>query len=316
MKADDALDFTVAEGQVGLITDLVVDKGVAGHFPQTAFACPRLGSLHQGAPDACATEIGIDVPAFNVANRRGTASLGIGTSTCFDEAAQPAIGPRADEDDHFRVFPEKVGHLLMVFFDRCIGPQCPPEAQPFFIIRWRGAADDHVLLLCPEVSIVFHVYTWRESGVLRDEWGQLVDSAKLRCRFDIPSPQCLAHVIKLVGVVERKIRRPSLIGDDRVYIDLGKIAALADEFCPAFLHCASRFYRRSRRKRKGGVMESVCGICLLFIIFRCNIMARDVFDAPVRPDELPYFHPVIVAMSGLEAIRGQSQWQVVRGWQR
>src|SRR5262245_13026491 len=68
-EVDQPLDLTISDPRVRGDADGVVDEGVGGHLAAFIRAGPGFRGLDEGSPDAPSPNVGIDVPAFDVADR-------------------------------------------------------------------------------------------------------------------------------------------------------------------------------------------------------------------------------------------------------
>jgi hypothetical protein len=64
------------------------------------------------------------------------------------------------------------------------------------------------------------------SGALYDNRSEGKDAGKTSGRFDIPSTQCGAHVVKFVGVVKGEAWRPTCVRLNQINIHLCHVVSL------------------------------------------------------------------------------------------
>ena len=97
-EMDQSLSLVEAERGVSLEADFIFKQTVAGDFRIPAGTGPGFGGLDQGASPTCPSQVRIDIPAFDVPDRRSLASVCVSPSSGFEEAAQAAVLPIDDEN--------------------------------------------------------------------------------------------------------------------------------------------------------------------------------------------------------------------------
>src|SRR5713226_10400785 len=93
---DEPFPLFVAHGEVGAKADVVLEETVGSHLRATASAGPTLGVADELTTDPAPTDVGIDVPPFDVADRAGLASVRVRADGRLHEAGKAAIGTRGD----------------------------------------------------------------------------------------------------------------------------------------------------------------------------------------------------------------------------
>jgi hypothetical protein len=95
---DHTTDFPIADCDVGLDAHAVLDLGVGRHLTATQRSNPLLSGHDERPTDPVPLHVGIDIPAFDVADWLRLRPFGIGPDRRLQEAAQPARGTLGDPD--------------------------------------------------------------------------------------------------------------------------------------------------------------------------------------------------------------------------
>src|SRR5712691_1106365 len=91
---DEPFPLFVAHGEVGPKADVVLEETIGPHLRATASAGPTLGGADELTTDSAPTDVGIDIPPFDVADRAGLASVRVRADRRLHEPRQAAIGTR------------------------------------------------------------------------------------------------------------------------------------------------------------------------------------------------------------------------------
>lgn len=92
------LHFLITERKMRFKAYVVIQLAIACHLTATLFTRPRLCSFHQRTPDGLQTQIGINVPAFDITDAAGVAAFGVIPNTRFEKATKLAVVTFGNED--------------------------------------------------------------------------------------------------------------------------------------------------------------------------------------------------------------------------
>src|SRR3989442_6077969 len=77
-EMDEPFPLFVPDGEVRPKANLVVEETIGSHLRATAFAGPALRGTDESTTDSPPTDVGVDVPALDVADRARVARIGMG----------------------------------------------------------------------------------------------------------------------------------------------------------------------------------------------------------------------------------------------
>jgi hypothetical protein len=143
---DTTVDDLEAEGFVGLLGDEVVDEGVGGYFAAAVGAGPVFGGGEEGAADALASKGGLDVPAFEIADRVGdVAAIGMRAEADLDKGYELFVGGVGDQECERlggRVLTGELGgEFVGVLGDGAFRPESVAKLGEAVEVRGSGEAD-------------------------------------------------------------------------------------------------------------------------------------------------------------------------------
>src|SRR2546427_8595522 len=142
---DEPFPLFVPDGEVRPKANLVVEETIGSHLRATAFAGPALRGTDESTTDSPPTDVGVDVPALDVADRARVARIGMGADRRFHEPREASLRTRGHEG-HGYVLPKVFVHLFAVSLRVLVRPKGGAQAQPLRSIARDNAADVERLL--------------------------------------------------------------------------------------------------------------------------------------------------------------------------
>src|SRR3989454_12223987 len=137
---DQPLPLFVPDGEVRPKADLVVEETVGSHLHATESTGPALGGTDEPTTDSPPPDVGVDVPALDVADRTRVARVGMGADRRLHEAREASTRACGDVG-HGCVLPKVFVHLFAVSRIGLVGPKGGAHAQPLRSIALDGATD-------------------------------------------------------------------------------------------------------------------------------------------------------------------------------
>src|SRR3989442_15204551 len=124
---DQPLPIFVPDGEVRPKADLVVEETVGSHLHATESTGPALGGTDEPTTDSPPPDVGVDVPALDVADRTRVARVGMGADRRLHEARE-ASTPARGNVGHGSFPPQVFVHLFAVLRVGLVGPERRPHA--------------------------------------------------------------------------------------------------------------------------------------------------------------------------------------------
>src|SRR3989449_7873753 len=137
---DQPLPLFVPDGEVRPKADLVVEETVGSHLHATESTGPALGGTDEPTTDSPPPDVGVDVPALDVADRTRVARVGMGADRRLHEAREASTRACGDVG-HGCVLPKVFVHLFAVSRIGLVGPKGGAHAQPLRSVALDGATD-------------------------------------------------------------------------------------------------------------------------------------------------------------------------------
>src|SRR2546427_9382141 len=142
---DEPFPLFVPDREVCPKADLVVEETIGSHLRATAFAGPALRGTDESTTDSPPTDVGVDVPALDVADRARVARIGMGADRRLHEPREASLRTRGHEGHGFFLSQIFV-HLFAVSLRVLVRPKGGAQAQPLRSIARDNAADMERLL--------------------------------------------------------------------------------------------------------------------------------------------------------------------------
>src|SRR6058998_3370732 len=142
---DEPLPLFVPDREVGPKAAVVLKETIGSHLGAPPSAGPALCSADEPTTDSAPADVGIDVPAFDVADWARVACVCVWADGRLHESGQASIRTRGDVG-HGRLLEEVLVHLLAVSLCGLLGPKGGAHAQPLRSIALDGATDLERLL--------------------------------------------------------------------------------------------------------------------------------------------------------------------------
>src|SRR3989454_5139014 len=142
---DEPFPLFVPDREVRPKADLIVEETIGSHLPATAFAGPALRGTDEPTTDSPPTDVGVDVPALDVADRTRVARISMGADRRLHEPREASLRTRGHEGHGFFLSQIFV-HLFAVSLRVLVRPKGGAQAQPLRSIARDNAADVERLL--------------------------------------------------------------------------------------------------------------------------------------------------------------------------
>src|SRR3989441_11287483 len=139
-KMDEPFPLFVADCEVRPKADLVLEETIGSHLGATAFAGPAFRGADELTTDSVPTDVGVDVPALDVADRARVARVCMGANGRLHKPREASLRTRGHEG-HGSFLPQVYVYLFAVPLWRLIRPKGGAHAQPLRSIALDGPAD-------------------------------------------------------------------------------------------------------------------------------------------------------------------------------
>jgi len=124
---DEPFPLFVPDGEVRPKADLVLEETIGSHLRATAFAGPTFRGPDEPATVSVPTDVGVDVPTLDVADRARVAPVGMGADRRLHEPREPPTRAR-DNVGHGSFPPQVFVHLFAVLRVGLVGPERRPHS--------------------------------------------------------------------------------------------------------------------------------------------------------------------------------------------
>src|SRR3989449_6806862 len=142
---DEPFPLFVPDREVRPKADLVLEETIGSHLRATAFAGPALRGADESTTDSPPTDVGVDVPALDVADRTRVAPIGMRADRRLHEPREASTRACGHEGHGF-FLPQIFVHLFAVSLRVLVRPKGGAQAQPLRSIARDNAADVERLL--------------------------------------------------------------------------------------------------------------------------------------------------------------------------
>src|SRR3989440_10980743 len=139
-KMDEPFPLFVPDGEVRPEADLVLEETIGSHLRATTFAGPAFRGADEPATDSAPTDVGVDVPALDVADRARVARVCMGANGRLHKPREASLRTCGHEG-HGSFLPQVFVYLFAVPLWRLIRPKGGAHAQPLRSIALAGATD-------------------------------------------------------------------------------------------------------------------------------------------------------------------------------
>src|SRR2546422_7971534 len=126
---DQPLPLFVPDRQVRPKADLIVEETIGSHLRATESTGPALGGTDEPTTDSLPTDVGVVVPALDVADRARVARIGMGADRRLQEPREVSLRTRVHEGHGFFLSQIFV-HLFAVSLRVLVRPKGGAQAQP------------------------------------------------------------------------------------------------------------------------------------------------------------------------------------------
>src|SRR5437879_7188342 len=139
-EMDQPFPLFVPDREVRQKADLVLEETIGSHLRATAFAGPAFRGADEPTTDSVPTDVGVDVPALDVADRARVARVCMGANGRLHKPREASLRTRGDEG-HGSFLPQVFVYLFAVPLWCLIRPKGGAHAQPLRSIALDGPAD-------------------------------------------------------------------------------------------------------------------------------------------------------------------------------
>src|SRR5256886_9248257 len=142
---DEPFPLFVPDREVRPKADLIVKETIGSHLRATESTGPALGGTDEPTTDSPPTDVGVDVPALDVADRTRVARVSMGADRRLHEPREASTRACGHEGHGF-FLPQIFVHLFAVSLRVLVRPKGRAQAQPLRSIARDNAADVERLL--------------------------------------------------------------------------------------------------------------------------------------------------------------------------
>lgn len=118
-----ALDFFISNRQMRLQAYIIAQFAIAGHLAATLLARPLLGGCNKSASEGLQTQVGIDIPAFDVTDVARVTAFGVVAYARLKKTAENSVLPIDNENRSFPIILMKIVVDLKLVIVFTIRPQ-------------------------------------------------------------------------------------------------------------------------------------------------------------------------------------------------
>src|SRR2546422_6983164 len=144
-EVDEPLPLFVPDREVRPKADLVLEETIGSHLRATALSGPTFRGADELTTDSVPTDVGVDVPALDVADRARVARIGMGADRRLYKSCEASIRTHGHEG-HGSFLPQVFVYLFAVPLRILVRPKGGAHAQPLRSIARDNAADLERLL--------------------------------------------------------------------------------------------------------------------------------------------------------------------------